>query len=376
MHIPDGYLSPTTCASLYAAAAPFWYVALQRLKRLLHTKTLPLLSVFAAFSFVVMMFNLPLPGGTSGHAVGMGISAIVLGPWGAIIAISVALAIQALFFGDGGITTLGANCFNMAIMGSLAAYWVYRIVAYGAEITARRRVVAAALAGYVAINVSALLTGVELGLQPLLFKDATGAPLYAPYPITIAVPAMLIGHLTFAGLAEMIVTAGLVAYLQKSNPALLARTAGIQPVGPPLETAPVGSWRATRPLWIGLAVLLIATPLGLLAAGTAWGEWGPEAFTDPEMRSQIQAASGDSPLPDQAPEGLERLSAVWTAPFPNYAPPFLKSKEFGYFMAAMLGVGLILIVLLLVSWTVPSNPATEKKSTPGTAGPDQLSART
>ena len=99
MHIPDGYLSPTTCASLYAAAAPFWCVAFRRLRRLLHTKVLPLLSVFAAFSFVVMMFNLPLPGGTTGHAVGMGIGAIVLGPWGAIVAISVALAIQALLFG-------------------------------------------------------------------------------------------------------------------------------------------------------------------------------------------------------------------------------------------------------------------------------------
>jgi cobalt/nickel transport system permease protein len=376
MHIPDGYLSPATCATLYAAAAPFWYVALQRLKRLLHTKVLPLLSVFAAFSFVVMMFNLPLPGGTTGHAVGMGIGAIVLGPWGSILAISVALAIQALFFGDGGITTLGANCFNMAIMGSFAAYGVYRLVAYGAEITARRRIVAAALAGYVAINVSALLTGIQLGLQPLLFKDATGAPLYAPYPLTIAVPAMLIGHLTFAGLAEMFVTAGLVAYLQKGNPALLERTAHLQIAGSQQQKARVGGWRATRPLWVGLAVLLIATPLGLLAGGTAWGEWGPEAFTDPEMRNEIQNTSGGIPPPDQAPEGLERLSEVWTAPFPNYAPPFLKSKEFGYVMAAMLGVGLILMVFLLVGLIFPSNPPKEKERAPATADQERLSAGT
>src|SRR5208337_4407676 len=128
MHIPDGYLSPSTCAGLFGAAVPFWYVALKRVKNMLTTRMIPLLSVFAAFSFVVMMFNLPLPGGTTGHAVGMGISTIVLGPWGAIVAVSIALAIQALFFGDGGITTLGANCFNMAIMGSLAAIGVYRLV--------------------------------------------------------------------------------------------------------------------------------------------------------------------------------------------------------------------------------------------------------
>src|SRR4051794_3635198 len=100
MHIPDGYLSPSTCAGLYAAAAPFWYIALRRLKHTLTTRMIPLISVFAAFSFVIMMFNLPLPGGTTGHAVGMGIAAIVVGPWASVIAISVALLIQAVFFGD------------------------------------------------------------------------------------------------------------------------------------------------------------------------------------------------------------------------------------------------------------------------------------
>src|SRR5208282_4430308 len=129
MHIPDGYLSPSTCATLYAGSAPFWYVSLQRMKRLLNTRMVPLLSVFAAFLKKKMMFNLPLPGGTTGHAIGVGIATIVLGPWGSIFAISIALMIQAVFFGDGGITALGANCFNMAIVGSLIAYAVYRLAA-------------------------------------------------------------------------------------------------------------------------------------------------------------------------------------------------------------------------------------------------------
>src|SRR6266853_985215 len=143
MHIPDGYLSPSTCAALYVGAAPFWYV--------------------------VMMFNLPLPGGTTGHAVGMGIAAIVLGPWAAILSVTIALVIQALFFGDGGITALGANCFNMAVVGSLVAYGVYRIIAGRAAITSTRRVVAAGLAGYAAINAAALLAAIEFGIQPMLF---------------------------------------------------------------------------------------------------------------------------------------------------------------------------------------------------------------
>src|SRR6202046_4138137 len=154
MHIPDGYLSPATCATLYATSAPFWYVALQRVKKTLHTRMIPLLSLFAAFSFVIMMFNLPLPGGTTGHAVGMGVASIVLGPWASIIAISIALLIQAIFFGDGGITALGANCFNMAIAGSLVAYSIYRVLSRGAAIGSRRRVFAAGIAGYSAINVA------------------------------------------------------------------------------------------------------------------------------------------------------------------------------------------------------------------------------
>src|SRR6516165_2939297 len=129
MHIPDGYLSPSTCAVMYGGAGVSWYAALRRLRRTLNARMVPLIAVFAAFSFLVMMFNLPLPGGTTGHALGVTIAAIVLGPSGAILALSLALAIQALFFGDGGVTTLGANCFNMAIMGSLVAYATYRLIA-------------------------------------------------------------------------------------------------------------------------------------------------------------------------------------------------------------------------------------------------------
>jgi cobalt/nickel transport system permease protein len=351
MHIPDGYLSPATCAVMYTAAAPFWYIALQRVKRLLNTRMVPLLSVFAAFSFVIMMFNLPLPGGTTGHAVGMGIAAIVLGPWGSMLAVSVALLIQALFFGDGGITAFGANCFNMAIVGSLVAYWVYRAIAGRAAITSTRRVVAAAIAGYAAINIAALLAAIEFGIQPLLFMDASGAPLYAPYPLSVAIPAMAIGHLTIAGIAELIVSGGVVAYLQRADPSLLKLTApnahevdeGVA------DVTRRGGWRTVRPLLIGLAVLMVLSPLGLLAAGTAWGEWGASDYADPAMRQQIIVASGQQAPPAQAPKGLAQLSSIWTAPIPDYAPPWMQSAEFGYIMSAVVGAGLIILVFFLLS---------------------------
>lgn len=347
MHIPDGYLSPETCAVLYAAAAPFWVVALRRIKRLLNTRMVPLLSVFAAFSFVIMMFNIPLPGGTTGHAIGVGIAAVVLGPWGSMLAISVALLIQALFFGDGGITAFGANSFNMAIVGSLVATAVYRVVGRGAEITATRRVAAAGLAGYAAINAAAFLASIEFGIQPLLFHDASGAPLYAPYPLAIAIPAMMIGHLTIAGIAELVAAGGVVAYIQRSNPSLLKFTA---PDAPEFDSAASRTPRSMRPLWIGLATLMILTPLGLLAAGTAWGEWSANDLADPAAREHITTVSQGQAPPAAPPEGLARLSEVWMAPIPDYAPAFLTSPAIGYVLSAMFGSGLVILVTTLVGW--------------------------
>ena len=351
MHIPDGYLSPATCAALYASSAPFWYVALRRLKRLLTTRLVPLLSVFAAFSFLVMMFNLPLPGGTTGHALGVAIASIVLGPWASILALSIALLIQALFFGDGGVTTLGANCFNMAIVGSLVAYLVYRLLAGRAAITAPRRVVAAALAGYVAINASAFCAALELGIQPLLFRDSSGAPLYAPYPLSIAVPAMMIGHLSFAGLAELVLSGGVVAYFQRANPSLLKLTApgATRDDQELLQVTGRSAWCSMKPLWIALALLLALTPLGILAGGAAWGEWAARDFSDAAARGRIAAASRNMAPPLRAPQGLERLYSMWTAPFPQYAPAFVRRPAVGYVLSAMFGSGIIILVFLIVS---------------------------
>jgi len=341
MHIPDGYLSPATCATLYTGSAPFWWVSLRRMQRGLNTHMVPLLSVFAAFSFIIMMFNLPLPGGTTGHAVGVGIAVIVLGPWASILAISIALIIQALLFGDGGITAIGANCFNMAILGSLAAYGIYRLLSGRAPVASPRRVMAGAIAGYVAINLSALAAAIELGIQPLLYRDATGAALYAPYPLQIAIPAMMAGHLTVAGLAEMFVSGGVVAYLQRMEPNLLRSTA------PGALTHEETSWTATKPLWIALAVLAILTPLGILATGSAWSEWSVNDFLHPESRQQIANASAGQAPPAQPPAGLERLAPLWTAPFSRYAPPFLKSSALGYILSALIGMALIIITGLL-----------------------------
>ena len=93
------------------------------------------------------------------------------------------------------------------------------------------------------------------------------------------------------------------------------------------------------------SLLLVLSPLGLLAAGSAWAEWSPEDFSDPAARAGIAAASGGALLPAAAPSGLVQLSALWTAPLPDYAPAFLRSATMGYLVSAFVGVGLILLAV-------------------------------
>ncbi|MGA2904704.1 MAG: PDGLE domain-containing protein, partial [Candidatus Korobacteraceae bacterium] len=227
-----------------------------------------------------------------------------------------------------------------AIVGSVVAYASYRLIASGAAITSRLLVAAAAIAGYVAVNAAALVAAIEFGIQPLLFHDANGTPLYAPYRLSVAIPAMMIGHLTFAGLAEAVISAGLVAYLQVADPALLRGTAGI--AGGTGDTALSGRSAAhsLQKLWIAIATLMLLTPLGILAAGTAWGEWSPAELT--RVPSQTQNVNSSRSVP----AGLQRLSNLWTAPFPAYAPSFVRSRGFGYLLSAMFGVGFLLAVSL------------------------------
>jgi cobalt/nickel transport system permease protein len=98
---------------------------------------------------------------------------------------------------------------------------------------------------------------------------------------------------------------------------------------------------------------MMATPLGLLAGSAAWGEWGPDDYSDPEKRPEIQAASGGVAPPAEAPEGMQSLAGLWKAPFTEYEPPFLKREHLGYVLAAVFGVGFILLVFLLIEWLWP-----------------------
>ena len=215
---------------------PAWAAAAGKVRDRIKSRYVPLMAIGAAFSFTIMMYNVPIPGGTTAHAVGGGLLAVVLGPWAAMICITIALAIQALLFGDGGVWTFTANCFNMALVLPFVAYGVYRLIGGKSPLDSTRRWVGAALGGYLGLSAAALCAGVELGLQPVLFHTSAGVPLYCPYPLNVSVPAMLLAHLLVAGPLEAVVTGLVVRYLQSHSVDLLdigdSRPPPLRPAAP------------------------------------------------------------------------------------------------------------------------------------------------
>jgi cobalt/nickel transport system permease protein len=316
MHIPDGYLGPETVAAGWVVCAPAWYAAGRKTRQLLtQPKAAPMLAAGAAFSFLVMMLNLPVFGGTTAHAVGATLVAVLAGPWVAVLAVTAALVIQAFVFADGGILALGINCLNMAVVMPLVGFGVYRLIAGDADLRSRRTLVAAGAGAYVAIVVAALLVGVELGLQPML-HTVRGVPQYAPYGLGIALPAMLVSHLLVAGPVEAGFTVGVVAFLARTQPQLFAsRRAGA----------------ALRLGWLyaGLGALALLAPLGLLAGGTAWGEW-----SGPELQRRL----------GYVPHGVQRLGGLWKGLLPDYALPAGAGGVLAvivYIVCALIGVALL-----------------------------------
>ncbi|MGM9560371.1 cobalt transporter CbiM [Anaerovibrio slackiae] len=322
MHIPENYLSPGTCAVLTAAMAPVWYMSLQKVKKELPPEKLPLLGVAAAFSFLAMMFNIPLPGGTTGHAVGGTLIAMLFGPYAACLSVSVALIVQAVFFGDGGILAIGANCFNMAFLLPFTGYYAFSLLKK-CFTTGTMLPVCAAGAGFMGINAAALAAAIEFGIQPLLFTNELGQALYCPYPLSISIPAMMAGHLTIFGLAEAVFTGTMLAYLTKAAPAFssAADRYADKKIGASLTA---------------LLALIILCPLGLIAEGTAWGEWGPE-----EMAALTESSA---PL-GYTPEGMLTGFSLDVL-FPDYAISGLPDA-FAYILSAIIGTALLVITFKL-----------------------------
>jgi cobalt/nickel transport system permease protein len=339
MHIPDGYLGPGTCVFFYVIMIPLWFLASRRVEKNLKTKQIPWLAFGVAFSFIIMMFNFPAPGGTTGHAVGAAILALTLGPEFGFLGVTGALLIQALLFGDGGITTFAANSFNMGLVMSFVSYYVYRLLATRAPLLSRRRWLAAAASAYIGLNVAALCCAVELGLQPVLYHTASGQPLYAPFPLYVTIPAMMISHLLIFGFVDAVATGFLVSYVMRSDPSLLAPAVArsIPDLamgavgGAPMASADSATPRTSifRKLVVLLAVLVVLVPLGLLAPGQAFAEYSA---------TTLESLLGFSPA------GLASLQGTYAAPMRGYSLPGLTSftlLSLAYILSAVIGVSIL-----------------------------------
>ncbi len=294
---------------------PVWAVAVRKVKEDMSAKKVPVVGILAAFSFLIMMFNIPLPGGTTGHAVGGTLVAILVGPWAACIAVTVALLIQALFFGDGGILAFGANCFNMAFVLPFAGYSIFILLKSILRMKAGGYI-AAFIASYSALALSALSAAVQFGIQPILFKDAAG-PLYCPYPLGVSIPAMMLPHLLAACFIEAIVTAGVYGYVRALSPDIVH---GDRPV-------------KMKPLYALIIGMVLLSPLGLLAAGTAWGEWAVD-----DLRALVGR------LPTGMANGFD-----FRAIMPDYTVPGVPHEAAGYIISAIFGASVLIFAARIAS---------------------------
>lgn len=344
MHIPDGYLSLQTSLPALGVMVPIWSVAVSKVKKVLNTRQIPLLSLCAAFSFVIMMFNVPL-GASSVHAVGAVFIAILMGPWSACIAVSIALIIQAFVFGDGGILAIGANSFNIAFAMPFAGYYVYKLIAGSSSVLSRRSLAGVFAGSYIGLNVAAFLTAVEFGIQPLLFKTAKGLPEYGFYPLSVAVPAIMLEHLLIAGVIEGVITVAAVVYIAKFSPHLLERASA---VSVPEQTG-ASVFSRYKVFILGVVAMVLLAPAGLIATGTAWGEWGVD-----EIKEMV----------GYVPSGLEKFSQIWNSLIPDYTIPgldgsFLQSSV-GYIASAVIGILLISAIMLISSKLIVKKEENER----------------
>jgi len=203
MHIPDGFLSTQVWAAMWVVSSLVILYALSKVKGKLKEKTVPLMGMLAAFIFAAQMLNVPIGAGTSGHLLGGVLAAVLLGPFVASIVMVAVFVVQAIFFQDGGITALGANIFNMGLIGTIFGYYVFR----AAERITKNTFASAAFAAWLAVVLAACATAIELAYS------GTAA-------LEIVLPAMAVVHAVI-GVVEAGLTLAVLAYIGKARPDLL-----------------------------------------------------------------------------------------------------------------------------------------------------------
>jgi len=206
MHIPDGFLTTEVALACAVPAVVAVGIGLRKANVDLDERRVPLLGVTAAFVFAAQMLNFPVAGGTSGHFMGAALAAVLLGPWLACLVLAVVLGVQAFVFADGGITALGANIFNMGVIGALV---VGGIMHFARTVAPKALLAISAAGAWLAVMAGAALTAVELAISGTV-------------PLGTVLPAMLGTHALIAA-GEAVITVAAVSAVLSTRPDLVGR---------------------------------------------------------------------------------------------------------------------------------------------------------
>jgi len=307
MHIPDGFLSVTVSIIMWAISLAVVGYALKRANEDLGERQAPLMGVLAACIFAGQMLNFSVTGGTSGHLVGAAIATILLGPWAAILVMTSVVGVQALVFQDGGLLALGANIFNMGVIGVTVAYFTYQTIQ---KLTRGRRWGVFA-GGFAAAWLSIFIASLACALQLALSGTS---------PANVAVPAMGGIH-ALIGIGEGLITVGALAFLSATRRDLL-QTGAAQRTGGP-------AWAA------GLVIALALAAISPLASAHPDGlEWVAE------QKGFLDIARGP----------LYQI-------IPDYALPGISSQALATILAGILGALLVFGVALGAAYARRKRPA-------------------
>jgi len=315
MHIPDGFVDAPVALSTVALSVVAVGYSLRRAGRELGERSVPLLGVTAAFVFAAQMLNFPVAGGTSGHFMGAVLAGVLMGPWAAALVLTVVLVVQAVGMADGGITALGANVFNMAVVGGMFGYLVFVLLRKLGSRSLTGYLMAVAVAAWISIVASATAVSLQLA--------ASGT-----VPLRVGLPAMVSVHMII-GLGEALITTTVVAAVLVSRPDLVRSFT----LSPELARGARGTrlFGARGRLWsFVLAALVVSAALALLV----------------------------SPFASSSPDGLERVAAdesfedaaqapVWRLPpLPDYQLPGIENEALATGLAGLLGTLVLFAVVL------------------------------
>jgi cobalt/nickel transport system permease protein len=302
MHIPDGFLSVWVSLVLWAISIVAVGYALKRVGKDLGERQVPLMGVLAAAIFAGQMLNFTVAGGTSGHLMGAALAMILLGPWAGMLILTCVVSIQALIFQDGGLLALGANIFNMGLVGVAVAYMAYHTVRKISHGRTWGLFAGGFVAAWLSIEVASLAVALQLALS-------------GTSPANIAIPAMGGVH-ALIGIGEGLITAGALAFLYASRRDLL-------------EFSQEGTVKGGL-VWV--FGLLIA--LGLAVAS-------PLASTHPDGLEWVAKQKGFLSL-TQGP--VYRL-------LPDYSFPGFSGAALGTILAGVLGTLMVFAAALGVAYT-------------------------